>query len=197
MGEKYRLLSVCIWVNVVHGKNSETPPHAVVLAAHEYKHTPAFVWDFEFLHPHCPGACGGVNFFYWCVFYFFFFFIFFFYSVHTIVVHCARVCVYGCMQVTSVPSEVLLILHSKGSHEQSSSACQHGASLTFGVLLKVLMEGTLRGLCPLQPSCGSVSSLLTACSLSLKTACVCATAGLGHWHLDGSPGLVCCVEVLY
>lgn len=119
-----------------------------------YKHTPASVWESECLFPHCPGVCDGVGLFHKC---------FFLYSVHTIVVYCAWVCVYGCMQVTSVPSEALLILHSKGSHEQSSSACQHGASLTFGVLLKVLMEGRLRGLCPLQPSCGSVSSLLTAC----------------------------------
>lgn len=121
----------------------------------------------------------------------FFFIDVFFYWVHTTAVHCAWVCGYGCMQVTSVPSEVLLILHSKGSHEQSSSACQHGASLTFGVLLKVLMEGTLRGLCPLQPSCGSVSSLLTACFRTLKTACICDTVESGQWHLDGSPGLVC------
>ena len=167
-GEKYRLLSVCIWVNIVHGKNSETPPQSVVFVAHKYKHTLAFFWYLEFLQPHCPGVCGGVNFFIDVIFLFF------------IVVHCAWVCVYGCMQVTSVPSEVLLILHSKRSHEQSSSACQHGASLTFGPLLKVLMEGTLRVLCLLQPSCGSVSSLLTACSLSLKIVCVCATVGLGQ-----------------
>lgn len=122
-----------------------------------------------------------LTFFYWC----------FFYWVHTMAVHCARVFGYGCMQVTSVPSEVFLVLHSKGSHEQGSTACQHGASLTFGVLLKVLMEGTLRGLCPLQPSCGSASSLLTACFRTLKTACSCDTVESGQWHLGGSPGLVC------
>lgn len=132
MGEKYRLLLVCIWVNIVHGKNSETPPHC------EYKHTQAFVWDFEFLHPHCPDVCGGGNFFTEV-----FFCLFFLGSPHYCCSLCLGLCVCGCMQVTSVPSEVLLILHSKGSYEQSSSACQHGASLTFGVLLKVLMEGTL------------------------------------------------------
>lgn len=62
-GEKYRLVSVCIWVNIVHGKTSETAPHAVVLLTHEYKHTAGYAWDFEFLCPRCPGVCGGVNFF--------------------------------------------------------------------------------------------------------------------------------------
>lgn len=49
--------------------------------------------------------------------------------------------------------------HQQRSHEQGSSVCQYGASLTFGVLLKVLTEGTLRGLCPLSPAV-SLSLLL-------------------------------------
>lgn len=65
------------------------------------------------------------------------------------------------------------------SHEQGSSVCQHGASLTFGVLLKVLMEGTLRGLCPLEPSCVSVSPLLTAYSLFFQSMCVCTGSPVG------------------
>lgn len=124
---------------------------------HPHTHTPAFIWDFGLLCPHCPGVLGGVNF---CLL-----------SPRYCCSLWGRAC--GCMQVTSVPSEVVLVLLSKGSHEQGSSACQHGASLTFGVLLKVLMEGRLRGLCPLQPSCGSVLSLLTACSLFKDHVCLC------------------------
>ena len=63
--------------------------------------------------------------------------------------------------------------HERRSHERGSSVCQHGASLTFWVLLKVLMEEGLRGLCPLEPSCVSVSSLLTVHSLSFQSVCVC------------------------
>lgn len=56
------------------------------------------------------------------------------------------------------------------SHEQGSSMCQHGASLTLGVLLKVLMEGALRRLCPLEPSCVSASPpLAVPSSLSVPS----------------------------
>lgn len=57
------------------------------------------------------------------------------------------------------------------SHEQGSSMCQHGASLTLGVLLKVLMEGALRRLCLLKPSCVSASPpLAVPSSLSILSA---------------------------
>lgn len=168
------------------GKTAKHPTLCTFTCTWAQTHTPAFICGFEFLHPCCP---GGVNFCYLCFC--------FFYWVYTIAVRRAPVRVSGCTQVTSVPSEVRLILHSEGSHEQGSSMCQHGASLTFGVLLKVLMEGTLRGLCPLQPSCGSASPLLTAQALSLKTGRVCAILRLGQGHLDGSPGLVCSVEVQF
>lgn len=43
--------------------------------------------------------------------------------------------------------------------------------MTFGVLLKVLMEGALRRLCPLEPSCVSASPpLAVPSSLSILSA---------------------------
>lgn len=69
------------------------------------------------------------------------------------------------------------------SHEQGSSMCQHGASLTLGVLLKVLMEGALRRLCPLEPSCVSASPpLAVLCLFSLLWLC-----GLDSEGLAGPP----------
>lgn len=66
--------------------------------------------------------------------------------------------------------------------------CQHGASLTLGVLLKVLMEGGLRRLCPLEPSCASASPPLAVPSsvCSLCAGCVDWAARVWPAHLSES-----------
>lgn len=89
--------------------------------------------------------------------------------------YCLCVCYAGNICVFRVP----LILPSRGYMRGGSSVCQHGASLTSWVLLKVLMEERLRGLCPLEPSCASVSPLLSACSLFL--VCLYWQLGGGQW----------------
>lgn len=95
--------------------------------------------------------------------------------------YCSCVCVYaGNICAFRVP----LILPSRDHMSGGSFVCQHGASLTSWVLLKVRMEERLRGLCPLEPSWASVSSLLTAYSLFFQSMCICTgswvgTVGLG------------------
>lgn len=85
--------------------------------------------------------------------------------------HWCCLCVCACRYHQCLQSPT----HPHRSHERGSSVCQHGASLTFWVLLKVLMEEILRGLCPLEPSCASVSSpqpILSSFSLCVSVLAV-------------------------
>lgn len=152
-----------------------------------YKHTPAFVWDFDCLYPHCPGVCDGVSFFYKC---------FFIWSSHyccslclglCVWVHAGNICAFRGLtyppqqrvtwaEFIRVPTWSFLDLWGlvKGSNGRKT---ERALSTAAQLWLRVV---SAHGLFP---------SLL-------KTACVRATAGLGQWHLGGSPGLVCSVEVL-
>ena len=169
MGKRRRLLSVCIWVNTVHGKKNQTPTRTTcdAMCTCAKKHT---------LHPssvplNFPIIAGQVyaaditQLFFRCVNH---------HRCHSLLT--VYVCAYaGNICVFRVP----LILPSRGYMRGGSSVCQHGASLTSWVLLKVLMEERLWGLCPLEPSCASVSPLLSAYSLFL--VCLYWQLGGGQW----------------
>lgn len=181
-GEKYRLLSVCIWVNIVHGKNSETPPPSVVLFAHEHKHT---------VQP----SSGILSFF-----------------VHTVQVYVvALTFLIGVFFIEPTLLGLCIWVHAGNICAFRGLTHPPQQGVTWAGFIRVptwsfldlwgLVKGSKgrkhwEGFVHCSPAVAQCH-LCSACSLSLKTACVGATVGLGWWHLDGSPGLLCCVEALH
>lgn len=129
-------------------------PHILYMCSLMKTHTPPFIYAFQ-----SPILTAQVDvmdvilffFFAWCL------------SQHHIMFVCMQVNI--CALQTQPP-------RMQGSHEPGSSVPTLRASLTLRVLLKVRVEETLRGHCPLEPSCATVSSLLTAYSLFCQSVCL-------------------------
>lgn len=132
-------------------------PHILYMCSHMKTHTPPFIYAFQFPILTAQVDMMDVILFIFCI------------TLES-APH------YACMQAGKhlcLQSQPPLM---QRSHEPGSSVPTPRASLTFRVLLKLRVEETLRGLCPLEPSCATVSSLLTAYSLFCQSVCL-------HWQV--------------